>query len=128
MRAAKNKLATKKADGRAEEATSATAAVGPTQEASIAAESIDEEPPKGPIKPVKDFAPRPSRFPITDVAMEPPTLSLSKSMIKNQASSSSARRTPLPISSAQKRCLELERDKVIKRYRQLKEERYAQQL
>ncbi|KAI9620042.1 hypothetical protein H4Q26_014024 [Puccinia striiformis f. sp. tritici PST-130] len=87
-------------------------------------DSIEEETPNLKAKPVKDFAPRPSKFPITDVAMEPPTLSLTKTMKKNLASSN---RTPFPISSAQKRSLELEREKVINRYRQMKEERYAQQ-
>ncbi|KAA1138463.1 hypothetical protein PGTUg99_014106 [Puccinia graminis f. sp. tritici] len=125
MKAAKNKLATKKTDASGE-ASTATATAAPIKEASIAAESVDEESPKGTTKPVKHFAPRPSRFPITDVAMEPPSLSLTKAMKKNLASSAAS--SPLPISAAQKRSLELERDKVIKRYRQMKEERYAHQL
>ncbi|KAA1108615.1 hypothetical protein PGT21_019404 [Puccinia graminis f. sp. tritici] len=125
MKAAKNKLATKKPEATGEP-LSVTAPAGPMKETSIAAESVDEESPKGTTKPVKHFAPRPSRFPITDVAMEPPSLSLTKAMKKNLASSAAS--SPLPISAAQKRSLELERDKVIKRYRQMKEERYAHQL
>ncbi|EFP87987.1 uncharacterized protein PGTG_13791 [Puccinia graminis f. sp. tritici CRL 75-36-700-3] len=126
MKAAKNKLATKKPEATGEPST-VTAPAGPMKETtSIAAESVDEESPKGTTKPVKHFAPRPSRFPITDVAMEPPSLSLTKAMKKNLASSAAS--SPLPISAAQKRSLELERDKVIKRYRQMKEERYAHQL
>ncbi|KAA1071235.1 hypothetical protein PGT21_017923 [Puccinia graminis f. sp. tritici] len=130
MKAAKNKLATKKPEATGEPST-VPAPAGPMKETtSIAAESVDEESPKGTTKPVKHFAPRPNRFPITDVAMEPPSLSLTKAMKKNLASSSAAAAasSPLPISAAQKRALELERDKVIKRYRQMKEERYAQQL
>ncbi|POV94600.1 hypothetical protein PSHT_16121 [Puccinia striiformis] len=122
MKAAKNKLAPKKADTPGV-ASSSTPAEGP-KAPEVEEDSIEEETPNLKAKPVKDFAPRPSKFPITDVAMEPPTLSLTKTMKKNLASSN---RTPFPISSAQKRSLELEREKVINRYRQMKEERYAQQ-
>ncbi|KAI9624310.1 hypothetical protein H4Q26_016880 [Puccinia striiformis f. sp. tritici PST-130] len=117
-----NKLAPKKADTPGV-ASSSTPAEGP-KAPEVEEDSIEEETPNLKAKPVKDFAPRPSKFPITDVAMEPPTLSLTKTMKKNLASSN---RTPFPISSAQKRSLELEREKVINRYRQMKEERYAQQ-
>lgn len=75
---------------------------------------------------IKEFAPRPSKFPLQATVMEPPSLSLTKSMKKNlTASSNSNRRTPLPISAAQKKSLEIERARVIERYRKLKEERQA---
>ncbi|PLW10537.1 hypothetical protein PCASD_22427 [Puccinia coronata f. sp. avenae] len=120
MKAAKNKSAPQKVVS-SQGASSSTPAEAENEVTMD--NSADQELPSVKAKPVKDFAPRPSKFPITDVVMEPPTLSLTKTMKKNL----SANRTPLPISSAQKRSLELERDKVIKHYRQMKEERHALQ-
>ena len=115
-------MALKKADSAGPASSTSKPAQG-EKEAEGDAETVAREGPRVTTRAVKDFAPRPSKFPITDVAMEPPTLSLTKSMKKNLATN----RTPLPISSAQKRCLEIERDKAVKRYREMKEERFAQQ-
>ncbi|MBW0525987.1 hypothetical protein O181_065702 [Austropuccinia psidii MF-1] len=61
----------------------------------------------------KEFAPKPSKFPLANVAMEPPNLSLTKSM---KLISNKKTHPALPISGSQKRMLENEREKIIKRY------------
>ncbi|KAG0139598.1 hypothetical protein CROQUDRAFT_54472 [Cronartium quercuum f. sp. fusiforme G11] len=64
-----------------------------------------------------EFAPKPTKFSLHDIVMEPP-LALTKPLKKNPTQLKS-----LPISNAQKRILEEEREKVIQRYRQMKEEK-----
>lgn len=89
----------------------------PVKKPSAPAPQDDEEAVE-PARPEKTFQPRPTSFGLHlhDVAMEPPSLSLA-----------SKKKRDLPVSLAQKRVLEEERAKAVKRYRELKESRLALQ-
>lgn len=65
-----------------------------------------------------EFAPKPIRFSLHDIVTEPPSI-----LIKPMKKFSNSSIKSLPISNAQKRLLEEEREKVIKRYREMKEEK-----
>ncbi|KAH9815523.1 hypothetical protein DFH28DRAFT_1057416 [Melampsora americana] len=86
-------------------------------EESIQSQSKEEEEKKKP----KEFEPKPTKFSLNDIVMEPP-IDLKKpskgnqTLIKNQFKK-------LPISNHQKKLIEDEREKVIKTYRKLKEDR-----
>ncbi|CAH7681493.1 hypothetical protein BY996DRAFT_6990899 [Phakopsora pachyrhizi] len=75
----------------------------------------------------KEFEPRPTKFPLSSVATEPPTIKLkhlsSSSKFKSKKTPNSI--CPAPISSAQRRLLAEEREKVIDKYRRMKEEKNA---
>ncbi|EGG12159.1 uncharacterized protein MELLADRAFT_102115 [Melampsora larici-populina 98AG31] len=67
----------------------------------------------------KEFEPKPTKFSLNDIVMEPP-MNLKKPCKKLLSTESYKK---LPISNSQKIRIEEEREKAVKRYRQLKEER-----
>ncbi|KAK4686776.1 hypothetical protein P7C73_g3341, partial [Tremellales sp. Uapishka_1] len=87
----------------------------------------DDDDDDEPAKPIKEFAPMPAPRRLNDIVSAPPVLPhlrRSKVQSKEDSEKSAFKATGRnPLSLAQKRMLEEERERVVNRYREMKGER-----